>query len=251
MITKVYLAAPYSLRELAQSIRIELMDLGIVVTSHWITEKMPTDREGAFIDMDDVRRAEGLVLLNPPEYANSGSGGRHTEVGMALLLNMPIVIIGASSNIFHTLQQVQCVETVKQAAQLLKQINVRPRPWEPMTSTQMIDALCARVHTANKKWWLDLETGLPLTRNVGELLMLATSELAEAMEGHRKSLNDDKLPELRMFDVELIDALIRIFDICGGLVPSPGSVFEAKMTYNAVRIDHTVAHRLTEHGKKY
>jgi hypothetical protein len=27
------------------------------------------------------------------------------------------------------------------------------------------------VHAANRKWWVDLKTGLPKDRNVGELLM--------------------------------------------------------------------------------
>ncbi len=42
--------------------------------------------------------------------------------------------------------------------------------------------------------------------------MLAVSELAEAMKGHRQDLMDDKLPHRKMFEVELADALIRIFD---------------------------------------
>jgi hypothetical protein len=43
----------------------------------------------------------------------------------------------------------------------------------------------ADVHLANAGWWVNLETGTPIKRNVGELLMLCTSELAEAMEGIR------------------------------------------------------------------
>lgn len=70
-------------------------------------------------------------------------------------------------------------------------------------------------HKANRNWWLNLETGEPIARNVGELLMLAVSELAEAMEGHRKNLMDDKLPHRAMFEVELADCLIRIFDLAG------------------------------------
>lgn len=74
-----------------------------------------------------------------------------------------------------------------------------------------------RVHILNKDWWINIETGAAIDRNIGELLMLTVSELAEAMEGHRKSLNDDKLPQRKMFEVELADAVIRIFDIMGGL----------------------------------
>src|SRR4051812_11955942 len=47
-------------------------------------------------------------------------------------------------------------------------------------------------------------------RNVGEALMLIVTELAEAMEGHRKQ-------DQANFKEELADAFIRLFDLCGGL----------------------------------
>lgn len=111
--------------------------------------------------------------------------------------------------------------------------------------------LITAVTEANKTWWIDINSGEPKERNVGEMLMLVTSELAEAMEGHRESLNDDKLPQYKMFDVEVIDALIRLFDICGHLVPGAADIFEAKMYYNAHREDHKVEQRLKDNGKKY
>jgi hypothetical protein len=74
----------------------------------------------------------------------------------------------------------------------------------------------ARVHEANAKWWIDINTGEPLNRNVGELMMLVISELSEALEGDRKDLMDDKLPHRKMFEVELADAVIRLLDIAGG-----------------------------------
>jgi hypothetical protein len=76
--------------------------------------------------------------------------------------------------------------------------------------------LATQVHEANRKWWTNLETGdYPIERNTNELLMLVVSELAEAMEGHRKNLVDDKLPHRKMIEVELADALIRLLDIAG------------------------------------
>lgn len=107
------------------------------------------------------------------------------------------------------------------------------------------------VHAANAKWWVDLDTGIPIKRNMGEMLMLATSELAEAMEGHRKNLQDDKLPNRPMVEVELADCLIRIFDIAGGCGMDIGGAFEEKMAFNAVRADHTIEARRQAHGKKY
>jgi len=85
-----------------------------------------------------------------------------------------------------------------------------------MTSAEKINSLAEEVHENNKKWWVDLETGQPVERNVGEMLMLCVSELAEAMEGHRKNLMDDKLPHRTMLEVEMADCLIRILDMSAG-----------------------------------
>lgn len=115
----------------------------------------------------------------------------------------------------------------------------------------MLNELAARVHIANKKWWVDINTGLPKDRNVGELLMLAVSELAEAMEGHRKSLMDDKLPHRKMYDVEIVDCLIRLFDTAHAHGIDLDAIFEEKMAFNAVRKDHQIESRLSPNGKKY
>lgn len=107
------------------------------------------------------------------------------------------------------------------------------------------------VHKANAKWWVDLDTGLPIKRNVGELLMLSVSELAEAMEGHRKSLPDDKLPHRSMFEVELADTVIRILDICGGMGLDLEGAYQEKMAFNTTRADHKAEARKLQNGKKY
>jgi hypothetical protein len=95
---------------------------------------------------------------------------------------------------------------------------------QPQTLRDMANT----VHAANKKWWTDLKTGAPLDRNWGEMCMLVVSELAEAMEGDRKNLMDDKLPHRKMFEVELADALIRVLDMLGSLdeldLPIPATV---------------------------
>ncbi len=115
----------------------------------------------------------------------------------------------------------------------------------------LINALCTDVHTVNKKWWVDLTTGEPLNRNVGEMLCLVHSEISEALEGHRKDLMDDKLPHRKMIEVELADAVIRIFDIAAGLGLDLGGAYMEKMTYNATRADHKIENRLKTNGKKY
>jgi len=87
-------------------------------------------------------------------------------------------------------------------------------------------------------WYNDLKTGDPLTRNVGELLALVHSEVSEALEGHRKNLNDSHLPARKAIEVELADAVIRIFDLAGYLNLDLGGAYVEKLLYNARRADH-------------
>lgn len=114
-----------------------------------------------------------------------------------------------------------------------------------------LNALARECHAANATWWHDPRTGKRLTRNRGELLMLIVSEIAEAMEGERKDLMDDKLPHRKMAEVELADALIRIFDYAGAFgYDLDGAVIE-KREFNARRADHKPATRLRKGGKKW
>ncbi|SRR6266550_4138336 len=118
-------------------------------------------------------------------------------------------------------------------------------------TARMLNKLARVCRSENDKWWKDPATGEPLNRNRGELLMLIVSEIAEAMEGERKNLMDDKLPHRPMAEVELADALIRIFDYAGGFGYDIGGAFVEKMAYNSTRKDHTAAERLKENGKKF
>jgi NTP pyrophosphatase (non-canonical NTP hydrolase) len=106
-------------------------------------------------------------------------------------------------------------------------------------------------HAANIRWWLDVDTGERLERNKGELLCLIHSEISEAMEGERKGLKDDKLPHRPMAEVELVDALIRIFDYAGAFGYDLQGAFDEKMKYNAQRADHTHEARKAAGGKKF
>lgn len=114
----------------------------------------------------------------------------------------------------------------------------------------MVDAC----HQSAKHWWIDPKTGADTRENpmcFSQKLMLIVSELAEAMEGDRKGLMDDKLPHRQMREVELADALIRICDTAGGYgMDLAGAVVE-KLAYNAQRADHKIEHRMAEGGKTY
>lgn len=100
-------------------------------------------------------------------------------------------------------------------------------------------------------WWNDPASGRRLERNTGEMLMLIVSEIAEGMEGDRKTLMDDKLPHREMLEVELADAVIRIFDLAGSRGYDLGAAIAEKIAFNLNRPDHKPAARQAVGGKKY
>lgn len=114
------------------------------------------------------------------------------------------------------------------------------------------DLLTDACHLASKRagWWDGVDPRDPYV--TATKLMLAVSELAEAMEGARKGLKDDKLPDCEMLEVELADCAIRVFDLAGALGYSNfGGTLARKMLFNATRADHKVENRAAEGGKKF
>lgn len=99
-------------------------------------------------------------------------------------------------------------------------------------------------------WYHDPKTGELREVNIGEKLMLVVSEIGEAMEADRKSLMDDHLKHRPGVEVELADAVIRIFDLAGTLGLDLGGAIRDKMAYNAQRADHKRENRAAG-GKKY
>lgn len=116
---------------------------------------------------------------------------------------------------------------------------------------QGLATLANRIHHQNKKWWVDLSTGIFINRNVPEMLCLVHSEISEALEAHRKDLMDDKLPHRKGIEVELADAIIRILDTSEGLGLDIAGAVQEKLEYNLTRQDHTREARLEANGKKY
>lgn len=100
-------------------------------------------------------------------------------------------------------------------------------------------------------WWSDKQgKPLELTREfIMSKLMLVVTEIAEATEGIRKDVNDDHLPHRKMFEVELADAVIRIFDLAGATGINLGDALAEKLAYNLNRADHKPENRFAEGGK--
>lgn len=124
---------------------------------------------------------------------------------------------------------------------------------DPHDIRQAINTLSRDIHQANVEvgWYTDVATGNRKERNVGELLMLVVSEVAEAMEGYRKGLLDHHLPHRSMIEVELADAVIRIAGMAGYLNLDLGGAIVEKLAFNAVRADHRLEIRRLPHGKAF
>lgn len=122
---------------------------------------------------------------------------------------------------------------------------------EPHILLHWLDALQLAIHKDNEKWWIDKD-GKQLERNKGEMLALIHSEISECLEGVRKSLPDNHLPQYSMEIVELADTVIRIFDYAEGhKLGSLGPVIINKMLYNRKREDHKREAREGNFGKKF
>jgi NTP pyrophosphatase (non-canonical NTP hydrolase) len=80
--------------------------------------------------------------------------------------------------------------------------------------------LCHKI--AREKGFWDSE------RNVGEMLMLIVTELAEAMEAYRKQDKEN-------FNEEIADTFIRLFDLSGGLKIDVEKEIMKKMNKNKNR----------------
>ena len=102
-------------------------------------------------------------------------------------------------------------------------------------------------------WW-PMKDGNVDTSNpylFSSKLMLIVSELAEALEGDRKNLMDDKIAVYQARETELADAVIRIFDLAGAYNLRLADAFFDKLNYNKTRQDHTTEARNSVNGKKY
>jgi hypothetical protein len=107
---RVYIAAPWELQQDAKAFGAALEQAGVTVTASWLgAESEQLTDEWAWNCLRDIVTCDVLLAWNPEEWARIGTGGRHVEFGYALALFKTVIVVGARTNIFHHLQQIDHV----------------------------------------------------------------------------------------------------------------------------------------------
>lgn len=105
---------------------------------------------------------------------------------------------------------------------------------------------------ANSGWWDDKPADpKQLCWLYATKLALVHSEVSEALEGLRKDKMDDHLPHRKAVEVELADAVIRIFDLAGAMGLDLAGAMIEKLAYNQKRADHKPEAREAAGGKSF
>ena len=107
---KVYLAARWEQGPLMRQWRAALEIRGHTVTARWLDvqasglraiEGDEIMRENALHDFQDIKDCDLMIVYSPRSGFGSGRGGRHAELGIALGMGKPVVLVGEHENIFH------------------------------------------------------------------------------------------------------------------------------------------------------
>ena len=137
---KIYLASRYSRRIELMGYRHELQSIGHKVTSRWLdldhqdaswratmSDDVSTDNAAelrckfATEDFNDVLAADVLIAFTESPSSNSGRGGRHVELGIAIGRGKPVYVVGHRENIFCWLGLVRFHESFQSViADLMK-----------------------------------------------------------------------------------------------------------------------------------
>lgn len=125
---KIYIAAPFPLKNRAINLMRDLTAQGFEITSRWLfketkmSDSVEENKGFATTDLEDVVKSHIFLLLNPPEWINAGTGGRHTELGFSFAIGKPIYILGVRSNVFHSLDGIEVFDTYHEVLDALNKL---------------------------------------------------------------------------------------------------------------------------------
>lgn len=140
--TALYLAGPYTARDVLARHRTEAEQHGHKVYARWLdgNHEIATNREyeqaaapadrarWAREDLADIDTADALVAFTIEAAGRGGgkSGGRHIEMGYALARRKRVILVGRPENVFHWLPSVELVTDWPAALALLDGPKVGP-----------------------------------------------------------------------------------------------------------------------------
>jgi nucleoside 2-deoxyribosyltransferase len=130
---RVYLAAAWGRRAEILRVADRLRLVGVEITSNWLTEEDGMQsgskerflRERAYIDLNDVDRADALVrFADTPRTRKVAksliSGARMFEMGYAKAKGKTLYVVGGKQNVFDFLDGIVHVKDADALVRLLK-----------------------------------------------------------------------------------------------------------------------------------
>lgn len=119
----IYLAGPWACKPAIREARAKFEAAGIHVQADWIdhhgaAEGDPAElRRQAYHDLEQIRGADRFVVLAIPGVKSEGKASEFMYAYQGR--KHPIVIGDSSQNIFYSLPQTTCVDTVEEAIDAL------------------------------------------------------------------------------------------------------------------------------------
>lgn len=119
----LYIAAPWARKAEALKVRQQIRDAGISVGSSWMDDpdlpyEQASSQEDAERDIDELQHSDALLFLNLEM-----SEGKATELGMALMLGIPIFCIGGKArNVFLHLPSITHIGSVEEFLSALQSL---------------------------------------------------------------------------------------------------------------------------------
>lgn len=99
---KWYLAAKFSRREEMEKFAYDLPSVEHECIARWVYggENGLTREQIAVLDLEDVAKADGIILFTHPRSEPQPGGGRFVEFGYAIALGKRLVVVGPKENVF-------------------------------------------------------------------------------------------------------------------------------------------------------